>query len=63
MVRFFRNVRSRRDARGAYWLAGQFDARPHPADRAIEAWSEILGREGAELWLAAQRQAARRPVI
>ncbi len=60
MMRFFRNLGGRRQAPGDFWLAGRFDARPHPADRAMAAWSEILGREGAALWLAAKREG--RPV-
>lgn len=50
MIKFLRNV-SERD----FWLAGQFDRRPHPfADPAIAAWSEILGREQAKLWMTAR---------
>jgi hypothetical protein len=55
MIRFFRSGAPRRQLSSGYWLAGQFDRRPHPfADRAVAAWSELLGREGAELWLAAK---------
>lgn len=60
MIRFIRDVRTRREAEGDYWLAGQFSRKPHPfADRAMAAWSEILGREGAALWLAAKAEQGR----
>lgn len=37
-----------------FWLAGQFRGEKHPmADDAITAWSEFMGRESAELWIAA----------
>lgn len=37
-----------------FWLAGQFRSEKHPvADDAIAAWSEFMGRESAELWIAA----------
>lgn len=37
-----------------FWLAGQFRGEKHPmADDAIAAWSEFMGRESAELWIAA----------
>ncbi|MFN8946817.1 MAG: hypothetical protein ACK6DM_15165 [Alphaproteobacteria bacterium] len=44
-----------------FWLAGQFRGEKHPmADDAIAAWSEFMGRESAELWIAANaaRQAS-----
>jgi|GEM_PF-3213400 len=44
-----------------FWLAGQFRGEKHPmTDDAIAAWSEFMGRESAELWIAANaaRQAS-----
>ncbi len=50
MIKFIRESR-----RNAYWLAGQFDRKAHPlADRAMAAWSEILGHEQARLWMNAR---------
>lgn len=58
MIRFFNGTRP--TSRDDYWLAGQFDRRAHPfADRAMAGWSEILGREGAQLWLDARARDGR----
>ena len=52
-------VRPRRSG-ADYWLAGDFDRAPRPLyDRAVAAWSELLGRDGAELWLKDHAVAAR----
>lgn len=60
MIRIFRDVRTRREAAGEFWLAGQFSRKPHPfADRAMAAWSEILGRDAAALWLQAKARNGR----
>lgn len=60
MIRIFRDKRVRREAASEYWLAGQFSRKPHPfADRAMAAWSEILGRDGAALWLKAKARDGR----
>ena len=57
MIRF---LRERTRERGAYWLAGEFDRRPHAfADQAMAAWSEILGREQAQLWMTARANEGR----
>lgn len=50
MIKFIRDSR-----RNAYWLAGQFDRQANPlSDRAFAAWSEILGREQAHMWMNAR---------
>ena len=55
MIRKFRHSDKRRAGRGAFWLAGQFDRRSHPAtENAIATWSELMGREAAVLWLDAK---------
>jgi len=55
MIRMFRHSDKKHAGRGAFWLAGQFDRRPHPAaDSAIATWSELMGREAAVLWLDAK---------
>jgi hypothetical protein len=47
-------------ARNAYWLAGTFERRPNPlVDPAFAAWSELLGREQARLWLNARASEGR----
>lgn len=41
-------------ARPGFWVAGTFPREGHPvADNAIAAWSEFMGRDAAELWVAA----------
>ena len=54
MIRMFRHSDKKHAGRGAFWLAGQFDRRPQPADSAIQTWSELMGREAAVLWLDAK---------
>jgi hypothetical protein len=54
MIRMFRHSDKKRAGRGAFWLAGQFDRRSHPAHSAIATWSELMGREAAVLWLDAK---------
>lgn len=52
-------TRSKPDARK--WLAGQFEKNPHPmADKAVDAWTEFMGRESAELWMDARREHSQR---
>jgi hypothetical protein len=59
MIRIVKSLR-RRVKRPDYWLAGQFEHRPDPiGDRAIATWSEQLGREAAELWVAACKSEGR----
>ena len=54
MFRFITARRTGAKDQADYWLAGQFDRRPHLSrDRAIAAWSEHLGRTSADLWLEA----------
>jgi hypothetical protein len=60
MIRFFRDRGARAAERGEFWLAGQFDRKANPfADPAIAAWSEILGREQARLWMTARANEGR----
>lgn len=55
MIRMFRHSDKTHAGRSAFWLAGQFDRRPHPtAESAIATWSEFMGREAAVLWLDAK---------
>jgi hypothetical protein len=55
MKKLFRNLMTTTPARRqGFWLAGQFRGEKHPmADDAIAAWSEFMGRDSAELWIAA----------
>ncbi len=54
MIRFVKTLRNRKAPKSDFWLAGQFTRTTHgERDRAIAAWSEHLGRQSAELWLAA----------
>ena len=56
MTTFFRAVRGKRD----YWLAGTFSRKPHPlVDPAFATWSELLGREQAQLWMTARASEVR----
>jgi hypothetical protein len=60
MIRFVESLRKRAAPKGDFWLAGQFGRSAHAAhDRAVAAWSEHLGRQSAELWLAARASEAR----
>lgn len=60
MIGLVKALRARAKTQPDFWLAGQFDRRPHlAADRAIAAWSEHLGRESAELWVAARANEGR----
>ena len=60
MIRLFRETRIRRHNRSDYWLGGQFGRSVHPgADRAVAAWSELMGRDAAVLWVAARAQEGR----
>lgn len=55
MIKFLRDRRSR-----DFWLAGQFDRRPSPfVDPAFATWSELLGREQAQLWMNARASEGR----
>jgi len=55
MIRMFRHSKKKHVGRSAFWLAGQFDRRPHPGgDSAIATWSELMGRDSAVLWLDAK---------
>jgi hypothetical protein len=59
MFRIFGHSERKR-AGGAFWLAGQFDRRAHPAtESAIATWSELMGREAAVLWLDAKAHEGR----
>ena len=50
MIKFLRERRTR-----DFWLAGQFDRTANPfIDPALAAWSELLGRDQARLWMAAR---------
>jgi hypothetical protein len=60
MICFVKSLRKRTAPKGDFWLAGQFGRNAHiERDRAIAAWSEHLGRQSAELWLAARAGEAR----
>ncbi len=69
MMNLFRNlIPSPQTRRPGFWLAGQFRGETHPlADNAIAAWSEFMGRESAELWIAAKNvkdtASAQRPAL
>jgi hypothetical protein len=55
MIKFLRNRRTR-----DFWLAGQYDRRPNPfVDPALATWSELLGREQAQLWMNARASEGR----
>ena len=55
MIRFITHKR-RRDR----WLAGEFERKPNPlVDTALATWSEILGHDQAQLWLAARAHEGR----
>jgi hypothetical protein len=55
MIRFLRERRMR-----DFWLAGQYDRRPSPlVDPALATWSELLGREQAQLWMDARASEGR----
>jgi hypothetical protein len=50
-------LRSLRSERIDFWLSGQFDRKPHESDEAIATWTQLMGRDSAELWLAARQEA------
>ena len=55
MIKFLRERRTR-----DFWLAGQFDRTANPfIDPALAAWSELLGRDQARLWMAARANQGR----
>ncbi|MCE9522399.1 MAG: hypothetical protein K8S25_08210 [Alphaproteobacteria bacterium] len=56
MFRFVTVLRRQGHERADFWLSGQFDRRMRLSDDAIATWTEIMGRQSAELWLAARKQ-------
>jgi hypothetical protein len=56
MIRIVNAVRELSRERIDFWLSGRFDRKPHEADEALATWTQLLGRDSAELWLAARQQ-------
>ncbi len=57
MKTMLRHLVRTKPARRGFWVADTFRREGHPvADNAIAAWSEFMGRDAAELWVAATSQ-------
>jgi hypothetical protein len=62
MIEILRKLSQRSQAKAEFWLSGQYEKTPHPlSDSAIAAWSEFMGREAAELWVAARQNQSPNP--